>query len=81
MSITTILASITTGLLVSGCWLCPEPEKEYVYQPQKVYIPVECVVPEPECSFKGMSRVEVVDELYRCIKQYKENVKVCQKGN
>jgi starvation-inducible outer membrane lipoprotein len=72
---------ISFGVLLSGCWPCPKPiiKEKYVYKPKKVLVPVKCIVPDSNCSInKDMTRVDVVDEMYRCIKQQEENAKVCQ---
>ncbi len=69
-------------IFLTGCWpFCdPEVQIKYVYKPKKVLVPVPCEVPKTSCLItEEMTRVEVVDEMYRCIKQHKENEKVCQK--
>jgi hypothetical protein len=78
--LTIIFTSITIGVFFSGCIFCePKIVDKYIYVPEKVYVPVQCEVPDPGCQItEDMSRVDVVDEMYRCIKQYEENVKVCK---
>jgi hypothetical protein len=62
--------------MISGC-----SKPIYVDREVKVNIPVPCEIKDPECPrLEGLDRSGVIIELGRCIDQYEENVKACQKN-
>jgi hypothetical protein len=72
-----ILLTLFVILGFSGC-----TTKEYVKVPYEVKIPQKCYVPKTKCASRDqlndMNASSIVEEMYRCIQQYKEDAKVCQ---
>jgi len=71
------LCSIILLLLtITAC--STKVEKVYIDKPFEVQIPIKCVVPDVNCSFKKGTYTEIIGSMLECISDLKKANKVCK---
>jgi hypothetical protein len=69
-----LISTLLAVFFLSGC-----AKTIYVDRPVKVKVPVPCTITDPDCPhLSDLNDSAAVDELGRCVLQYKQNVKDCQ---
>jgi len=63
-------------LTMTGCSWCTRTE--YINVPYEVKVPVQCVVPDANCSFDRNTSSGVITSLLECIVDMKRNQEVCK---
>ena len=66
------------GVLIFQACSKPEPIIKYVDKPYEVKVPIKCIVPDANCTFKRDTYTEVLNAYVECITDMKKNEEVCR---